>query len=281
MKLIIHFLILIIFLYTNSPVVAVTTTPSPTLNITASPTQKTSPAPTKSTKDPVSTDSAEQERIQKIKEMVANRVQELKLVERRGILGTVKEVTNNTQLIIFDRNKSTRIVDIDELTKFQENTGSSKSFGISDIKAGDVLSFVGLYNKDNKRLLARFITKSKSIPLYIEGIVTDKDPRNFTFDVVDEKGKKTTIDVQSSTKTFLVTKDHETTKSGFSKIAVRKRVLAVGFADPVNKNTIAAVRVLHFENVPPSQAMLESTPNVDEEKPSPTPTTGTKITPTR
>src|SRR3972149_12145987 len=89
--------------------------------------------------DNTSTAASELEKIQKLKEMVASRVAELKLVEKRGILGTVKEVSKNTQLTIEDNKGNLRIIDIDELTRFQ-GLSASKSFGISDVKAGDLMS---------------------------------------------------------------------------------------------------------------------------------------------
>lgn len=237
----------------------------------------------------VSTDAAELERIQKIKEMVAKKVKELKLVEKRGIIGRVKEVTNNTQITIVDRENQSRIIDIDELTKFQDDTSSSKStssgkvaFGISDIKSGDILSFIGLYNKDTKRMLARVVSKAKSIPLYAEGIVKEKDVKNFTFDIVGSSGKIKIINVQTSTKTQTASKNGNIKKSGYTKIKIGERVLAAGFEDPEDKNMINATRIIHFEDVSPSSEMLKWKDAATKEPTStPEPTTsGKKVTPT-
>lgn len=186
------------------------------------------------------------EKIQKIKELVASRVAELNLVEKRGIIGAVKDSTN-TQVTIEDNKQERRIIDIDELTKFQS---SQKSFGISDIKTGDIIAALGLYNKETKRLLARFITVKKSLPVQFEGIVLTKDNKNYKLTAVNESGDKKTIDIQSSTKTLVYTKDDGITKSGFSKIREQERIILSGYQDLKDINIIIADRLIRFPEIP-------------------------------
>ncbi len=217
---------------------ALSPTPSPTLKVT--PTAKPKENPT-----PVDTE------IEKIKDLVASKVAELKLVDKRAILGTVK-TSSNTQIALNDDNGKERQVDIDELTKFESD--SDQSFGISDIKNGDTLSVIGLYNKDTRRLLARFVSKEKSVPLNLEGVVASKDTKEFTLVLVAEDGKKKTINIDTSTKTSSYDKG-ESTKSGFSKIQVDQRIIAVGFADPKIKDQVNASRVIVFAAIPASSLM--------------------------
>lgn len=234
--------ITIVFLQASISVFAAIPTPTST--------PKSTPSPTANP-----TDAQDLDRIQKIKDLVASKVAELKLVEKRGIVGIVKEA-NSTQITITDTKDAIRIIDIDELTKFQKDGGAT-SFGISDIQKGASLSFIGLYNKETKRLLARFVAKSVSIPLSFEGIVTSKDTKNFTLTLVDDKGTKKTIDVSSSTKTSLYTKADGTAKSGFSKVETGQRMIVIGFADLKEQNMINAARIIYFnvDEVPPSADM--------------------------
>ncbi len=251
----IFFLPLVIF---TNEVFAVSPTPSKTITPTI---KAVSPSPAATTPE-----SAEIDRIQKIKELVASRVAELNLVEKRGILGTVKE-TSTMQIIVEDRNGDQRTIDIDELTKFQKN-GDDKTFGISDVKKDDKLSFIGLYNKETKRLLARFISKNSSIPQYLEGVVTDKDTKNYTLTVIDEKGNKKVVDVSSSTKTSSFDKEVPALKSGFTKIQVGERILAAGFWDLKDKETLNASRIIHFKSLTPSSKMKAYLTTSNEEKTS-------------
>lgn len=213
-----------------------------------------SPTPTPANISPTLTPKetdAQQNQIEKIKDLVASKVAELKLVDKRGIVGTVKS-SSNTEMVVSDYRNDPAQIDIDELTKFQSD--SDKTFGISDIKSGDVLSIVGLFNKDAKRLLARFITRATNIPQNIEGVVVSKDLKDFTFELVSAKGKKNTIDVSTSTKT--VSYDNgQSVKSGFSKIDMAQRVIVVGFADPKIKDQINSTRIIVFSSIPPSSDM--------------------------
>lgn len=179
--------------------------------------------------------------IEKIKDLVASRVAELKLVDKRGFVGKVKSVSNS-QITLVNNQNSQKIVEIDELTKFD---GNIKTYGISDIKPEDMLSVIGLFNKQTEKLLARFVTPASNIPQNIEGVVTAKSIKDFTIDIKTVDGKKVVVNIETSTKIALF-EDGETIKSGFSKIKNGDRIIVVGFFDKTNKDQINASRVIHF-----------------------------------
>lgn len=211
--------------------------------------EKTASTPSPSNNEiPKSTDI---EKIQRIKDLVASKVAELNLVEKRGIIGTIREVTN-MKIAITDIKGSIRQIDVDELTKFNITKSAS---GISDLEKGKMYAFVGLYNKDTKKLLARVINNTNTIPVHFEGAVTSIDSKKYQLTAVDQKGVTKKIDIESSTKTTLADSEGDLTKSGFSKIETNKRILAIGFADQKDKDLITALRIIHFENIPPSKEM--------------------------
>src|SRR3990167_5837024 len=86
---------------------------------------------------------------------IASRVAQLNLVEKRGIIGKVTEATN-TQITLSDIKGDTRFVDVDELTKFS-SPNAKGTFGISDITKDATVGILGLYNKESRRILARFV----------------------------------------------------------------------------------------------------------------------------
>lgn len=200
----------------------------------------------------LSSDSADLEKIQKIKDIVASKVAELKLVDKRGIIGTLKDVSG-MQLTVVDIKGNKRQIDVDELTKF--SFSSKQSAGISDLQKGDSYSIVGLYNKDSGRLLARDIDSVDSIPARFEGAISDVDDTNYQLTVINEKGEKKVIDIQSSTRTSVVSANGDLQKSGFSKLSANERVLAIGFWDKKDPNLLSASRIIHFESIPPSKEM--------------------------
>lgn len=236
---------------------AQTATPKTTITTTISPTK----SPTQIPGD---------KQIEKIKDLVASRVAELNLVDKRGILGYVKSTTN-TQVVITDNMEEEVKADIDELTKFE--SADNDDFGISDVKKGDLISFVGLFNKQTKRLLARFATVASNIPQNIEGVVLSKDTGEFTLNVATDTGVEKVINIETSTKTSIY-EDGETTKSGFSKIATGERVIIVGFDDKTNKDQLNASRIIHFPGMKLSNTLTQAAAaKVENASPSSKPTT--------
>ncbi len=180
-------------------------------------------------------------------ENIASRVAQLRLVEKRGIIGKVTNVTN-TQITVSDLQGNTRFVDVDEFTKFT-SPKAKESYGISDIKDTDTLGILGLYNKDSRRILARFVTLVN--PLFVvRGGIKSIDDKNFTVTVTAENGKNYLIDIDYNTITNSYTIQTDVTRSGFSKIKENYTIIASGPLDTANKNKILANRVLIFPEVP-------------------------------
>lgn len=245
MKKFIYLLLVVLTVQSIAPhAYAITVTPTSSPTTTVSPT--TQPTETEASRSGIL------DRIERIKEMVASRVAELKLVEKKGFYGTVSESSTH-QVTVEDNNKESREVDIDELTKFDD--ASNKSFGISDIKKGDQLAAIGLYNKDTKRLLARVITPVKNLPVQFEGVVTNVDTKNFQITIVNEEGISKIIDIERSTKVVSYSKGSGMTKSSYSKIALGQRAFITGYAGIKDKNLIAGDRIIHFLDLPASEAM--------------------------
>lgn len=204
-------------------------------------------------KNPVATNSAETQTLQKVIDLIASQSAMRNDLEKKGILGIVKEETT-TKIMVEDLAKDERTIDIDELTKFGSGD-NTKSFGISDIKPGGLFSFIGKYNKETKRLLARFVIKVTSIPVQFEGVVLSINTTDGTFLAADADGNKKTIDVSASTKTVSYASSDGTVRSGFSKIVIGQRVLVTGFDDLQDKNKIVASRIIHFLDLPLSLGM--------------------------
>lgn len=182
--------------------------------------------------------------VDKIKDKVASRVAELKLVEKRGVVGVVESVEGN-QIRINDLNDKTRIIEVDELTKYSSEEGS---FDLSDIKEGTKISAIGLYNRESEKLLARFINEI-SIPLFLNGVISDKDEKNFTLSLSTEGEENYTVDVEKISKSFNFS-DGELKTIGFSDIPVLKNALIIGYPDSKNDKRISASRIIIFPDVP-------------------------------
>ena len=230
-----------------------------------------SPDPTAS-----GTQSAMDKQITELKEKITTHVKELKLVEKQGVLGTVSDVTGTTKLSLTDLQGNTQDVDIDELTKFS-NPDSKGTFGISDIQKGSVISVLGLYNKESKHILARFIT-SETLPKLYNGAITSIDKKNFTLYIATAKEKAVFIDHENNTRDFTYSAQDGLMKGGFSKMTVGERIYVIGTPDIKDKTKIVASRIIVFPDLQPNPKVAvptsATTPATSPtQTPSPTPLT--------
>jgi len=186
-------------------------------------------------------------------ERVASRVAQMKLVARRGVVGTVTAVSD-TQITLSDLDGNTRFIDVDELTKFSPpgNGSNVKNYGISDISKGDTLGILGLFNKESDRILARFVD-TEPIEMSFYGTVSAKDDNLFVLTIHDESGKDTKVNVDTGTKMYSFTKGGGMVKSGFSKIAIGERILAKGNFDLKDKSLLDANRLFLLPEITQTQ----------------------------
>lgn len=208
-----------------------------------------------------------EEKIDEIKERVTSKVAELDLVEKRGIVGVVESV-NESQIRLNDLNDKTRIIEIDEITKYTSN--NTTGFSFEDIEPGTKLSVIGLYNKDSEKLLARFINEI-SIPVFISGVISEKDEDDFTVTISTEEEQDYLVDIENITRTFSL-ENEDLESSGFSELDLLQNSVVIGFNDVDDENRISATRVIIFPNIPknPNIDVDVPEPSVDEEQVSPT-----------
>ena len=193
------------------------------------------------------------DKIQEIRDQlitnIASRVAQLKLVEKRGIIGVVNDVTN-TQISVADLQNNTRFVDVDELTKFS-NPAFKGIFGISDITKDSTIGILGLYNKESRRILARFV-HVVTTPFIIHGGVAAIDSESFSLSITTEEGKQMTVDIENITRTFSYTPDEGYIRSGFSKIKENYNIIVSGALDIKDESRMTATRVIFFPQIPVS-----------------------------
>jgi len=215
---------------------------SPAYAAVVTPTLKISPSTTISpTINPSSLDQ-----LNTLKEKLASQVAQMKLVEKRGILGVVSDSGNN-QITITDIQGNTRFIDVDELTKFSSST--NKSFGFADITKGMKIGILGNYNKESKRLLARFITVP-TVPSALSGAIVSLDSKNYYVHVATTTSSDVTVDIENSSKIYVFSKDGGLKKVGFSKIIPGARTFIIGVPDKKNPAMIIASTFYVLSDVP-------------------------------
>ena len=229
-------------------------------NVALAQEEDNSPSPTTAPSGNQVPESKEEiERVQRIKDIVASKVAELNLVEKKGVIATVTEISN-TEIKALDNKGENIKINVDELTKFDFE---DEDFGITDLETGVVYSFIGLYNKDAENLLARFISQPDSIPDYTEGAISQINEDDFQIEVINSDGEKFTVDIENSTDTMSIDETGGLEESGFSDLVNGQRVIVVGF--PTEENEISASRLIHFTDIPPTvevMSKLQSEPSV-------------------
>ncbi len=257
MKKLLFILLLFVFMFITKDI---------TLALTSADSEDETPTPTNSS----------QEQLDELKEKIASKVAQLKLTERRGTIGTVLENTN-TQITVIDYANNQRFIDVDELTKF--SSPKDENFGVSDIKKGDILGVLGIYNKQSRRILAREINIITS-PKFINGVVSSIDEEEYVLNIITDQQKVIAIDVENITKTFSYDKQDGLLKSGFSKIEENKNILLVGYESKTDKDKITATRIILLSDVP-KNPKITIAPEALEKNTDIIPSTGSgkKLTP--
>lgn len=216
--------------------------------------------------------------INNLKDRIASRVAELQLVEKRGVVGTVDEASSSQMTITDPTNKSI-IIEIDEITKFS-SLEKDDDFGISDITKGMKVSILGNYNKQSKRVLARFVDEV-NVPVYLKGMVASVEEDAGTITVATEKDKSVIVDIETVTKTSAYN-DGEVARSGFSQIAVGDRVAVQGYPDKNQGKRVVATRVLVFPELPKNPKIVIPGQNLlEDDEPITSTGSGKKLTPIR
>lgn len=226
---------------------------------------------------PTPKESLTQDQINALADRIASKVAQLKLVEKRGIIGKATDVSS-TKITLSDIGENTRFVDVDEFTKFKSD---SKSFGISDIEKGQKIGVLGLYNKESRRILARFVEVLQT-PDFIHGAVSSIDENNFSFGISTEKGKQINIEVENTTKTLSFDSGKsELVKSGFSKIKEGENMIVIAFPSKKDSNlpagkagVIIASKIILLPGISknPKIKILPKPSATETPAPSPTPT---------
>ena len=221
------------------------------------------------------------DQINQLKDKIASKVAELNLVEKRGISGSVMEVSGN-KITLTDIAGKTRFIDVDEITKFSSDSAKG-SFGLSDLTKGTIINILGLYNKESKHLLARFINVAVN-PTQITGTISDLDTKNYSASVETEDKKQTSLDISTTTKISVYTKTDGLSRYGFSKLTIGDRIIAIGYPDKKDPTILVTDRIIAFPELPKNPNIVVASPSeelspVITESVKPSTGSGKKLTP--
>lgn len=222
-----------------------------------------SPSP-KPTTSP--TTSPTQEKAKELKEKVASKIAELKILQKRAFLGTIKSITDKS-LILSTQNKDITI-EIDSNTTITSLSKSvRKSLKITDLAKDQKILAWGQYNKEEEVLTAKNILV-RVFSLNLHGTVKSIEKNSLTI-LEKSENKEYTIDVATA-KIRSLKNDKSLGKIEAKDIAENDFVhVYVTPKTEGDKTTYTAWRVLILP-----KSIIE---NLSKETPNPTATS--KITP--
>ena len=190
------------------------------------------------------------QQINELKDKIASRVAQLNLVEKRGVVGTVSE-SSDTRITLKTYTGEVKIIGVDEITKFSSPSAKG-TFGISDVNPGSMISAIGLYNKQSKHVLARFVS-SYTLPIFFHGKISEIDNDEFTITVTSKDAKSVVVDIETTTKVNGLS-NGKIARVGFTKLNTGDRIDIVGYSDKDDTNKISATYILQIINQSPVES---------------------------
>ncbi|HPJ17185.1 MAG TPA: hypothetical protein PK639_03090 [Candidatus Woesebacteria bacterium] len=226
---------LILFLFCfSTQTLAVSPTPSPTTTPTATPTTTS-------------------DEIQKIREVVQQKVKEkLKLISqpnsgKKAIIGKIIQI-DSTQIAIENKG-STQIAKIDaDTTYLDKNKNKTKS---ENLKIGQEVLILGTF--DETSFTAKRVILIDTVSLYhkkttVVGKITDISKTNNVLTLIPINNKNTQYQVKITKTTEFTSPANTDTKVTFESLKSGDRIIAVMSPDPKSSRTYNALKIFVFKN---------------------------------
>ncbi len=217
-------LILIIFIFLPSIVFAVVSTETPTIN--------------KSTSSTIDDQS-----IKKLKENIANKVEEIRKKNNRIISGNIKEIKDDSFKIESDKTYLIKIQDTGLTTFYKITSGQQKEINKKDFNVGDYVIVSGLI--DGSTITANSIFKDEQY-LIVSGKIVEINRDNYYLKLVTSAKINYLINIETYTKQYLLNiKILEKERIGFSKLKEGDFVhVVIKINERKDKNEYSAERLL-------------------------------------
>ncbi len=195
-----------------------------------------------------STINPPEQQIENLKERLATGVAELSQLERKAIVGSVKNVSVST-ITVETKTSDVKIELVDGIKVFQTIKGKRTALTTDDISKNDTVVVFGQYDATLDLLKASIIVIQDPLPERIAGTVTNVDRTNYTATVETPDSQSYVIDIENTTAMLGRDTDDTVIKRGFSKVQAQETVLIQATAEPKETNRLSAVRFLDIGNL--------------------------------
>lgn len=181
--------------------------------------------------------------IEKLKENIANKVEEIRKKNNRAIAGYIKEIKDNLFKIESDKVYEIKIQDTGLTTFYKINANQQKEIDKKDFKIGDYIIVSGLI--DGQIVTANSIFKDDRY-LIINGKIIEINKDNYYLKIITNAKDNYLINIETYTKQYLLNiKTLEEERIGFSKLKEGDFAhIVIKASDKNDKNEYSAERLL-------------------------------------
>lgn len=179
--------------------------------------QKTTPADTQEEEKITSkpTIDPKMEKIQELKQRIATKVAEMKILKKRVFVGKITEL-DNPYIIIAIKEGDKKIETDEDTVMTQITNGKSQKIAFKQLKKDQTIFTWGSYNQEGDILTAKSIV-AKEEPIMLYGTITEIDLKGGTI-TLQTVNQTYVLDVEVFTKINSADNKKQPVKLGFSKI---------------------------------------------------------------
>lgn len=206
------------------------------------------------------------DKIEELKEKVAERVAELKKGKASGLYGVVKSATEEAFILTVDGDEYSVQLDEDAKVYSIDTRLRKKEVKLSDFEKDTKVSMIGTVNTEEKTAVATVVV-SRTPNLIITGTVMEVSTKDGTITVEDLAGSSSIVDIEVTTdiNTFDA-EENEIAEIGLSKIETEVTAIVYGYEN--EDGNITGNRILILPNGFETLSIEKPT-----ETPTPEPTT--------
>ncbi len=227
MKHLTYFIFLIVLVpsivYSQEP--TATTTPGTTLQPVASPTDGVS------------------DKIQELKDKVADKVASLKNDKLGGISGTLKSSSEEALILVSDNNEYSAQLDEDGKVYQLDSTLRKKEVQLDSLEKDTYLTVIGSIDKEKKTIEASIVV-AKDKNYVFNGVIDTVNTKDGTVNIKTWEQKEIVFDIEINTISNIYdSTSKKLSKIGMSKMAQNQKIHIVSVAGKA-ENRYEAVRIL-------------------------------------
>lgn len=200
-------------------------------------------APTITLQPSTSPTSGVSDKIQELKDKVADKVASLKNDKLGGISGTLKSASEEALILVSENNEYSAQLDEDGKVYQLDSTLRKKEVQLDSLQKDTYLTVIGTVDKEKKTIEASTVV-AKAKNYVFNGLINTVNTKDGTVSIKTSEQKEIVFDIEISTKSNIYdSTSKKLSKIGMSKMGQNQKVHVLAVAGKA-ENRYEAVRIL-------------------------------------